>query len=50
MNLGNKIKLNPYERLYNRSLSFDEIKQTSDNLAGFFIELIEADKENRSNN
>jgi len=41
------IELNPYEKLYNSKLSCDEVDEMKSNLTSFFIELIEADRENR---
>ncbi len=40
-------ELNPYEKLYGRRLSFNEVAEMKSNLVGFFVELIKADRENR---
>lgn len=40
-------ELNPYEKLYDTKLSLDVIQEMQGNLTGFFVELIEADREIR---
>lgn len=49
MNVAQTENLNPYEKLYNKRLPCDETDEIRSNLTGFFIELIEADRENRLN-
>jgi len=47
-----KPQLNPYSKLYERELSFEELSEIRTNLVGFFMELMEAEEEiqNQQNN
>lgn len=48
MNQVEALQLSPYEKLYGRRLSCDEVAEMKSNLTGFMVELIKADKENQA--
>lgn len=48
MKSESQLQANPYDNLYGRELAFDELADIRSNIVGFFMELVEADEENKA--
>ena len=48
METESQLQTNPYDKLYGKELAFDELADVRSNIVGFFMELIEADEENKA--